>query len=52
MTDLLQRLAFTPITEDEVAAKELEAFAKANRAELRGLGVDLASFARKSLMPM
>ena len=48
---LLQSLGFIDGQQDEVGAKELEAFARANRAELAGLEVDLTSLARKKLMP-
>jgi hypothetical protein len=51
VTDLLKRLAFTGEQQDEVSAKELEAFAQANKPALHALGVDLSSYARKNLMP-
>lgn len=50
ITHLLQNLGFTDGQRDEVGAKELEAFARANRTELLALEVDLSSLARKNLM--
>lgn len=51
VTDLITQLSFTGAQQDEVGAKDLEAFAKANRPELLALGVDMSSYARNHLMP-
>ena len=51
VTTLLQTLAYTDKQSDEVSAKELSAFARANRVQLVEIGVGLTSLARKDLMP-
>eukprot|EP00966_Prymnesium_polylepis_P315241 7284001-Prymnesium_polylepis.1 len=52
VTELLQRLRFTGEQEELVSGSQLTEFVKLNRAGLRGLGIDLTSTARKTLMPM
>jgi hypothetical protein len=49
--DLLHRLEYTSLSEDDCSARELALFAAANRKQLRDLGVDVSSTARKALMP-
>ena len=51
VTELLKSLGFTSSLSAEVTAGELQVFAKANKAALRTLGVDLTKLARKDLMP-
>jgi hypothetical protein len=51
VTDLLKSLGFVALQNDSASASELAGFARANRAHLLGLGVDLSSLAKKELMP-
>ena len=51
VTELLQALSFTSSLSADVTGAELQAFAKANKAQLRTLGVDTSKLARKVLMP-
>ena len=51
VTELLKTLGFVPVQKDGIAAGELAAFARANRAELTSLGIDLTALTKKALMP-
>ena len=51
VTDLLKLLGFVPMQSESPAAGELASFARANRAHLVGLGVDLTALTKKELMP-
>ena len=51
VTELLKALSFASSLSAEVTGAELQAFAKANKAQLRTLGVDTSKLARKDLMP-
>ena len=42
-THLLQRLRFTEENQDEISKPQLDEFVKANRAQLKQLGVDLSA---------
>ena len=50
-TNLLKSLDWIDAGSEQVSAAELTAFARANRAQLGALGVELTSLARKDLMP-
>ena len=50
VTELLKVLSFSSSLSAEVTGAELQAFAKANKAQLRTLGVDTSKLARKDLM--
>ena len=51
VTDLLKSLRFVPEQNDDASAAELQLFARTNRPELVGIGVDLSTLVRKHLMP-